>query len=132
MNCPNCNNIIPDDSIFCPECGLQQRDIAPTPTAPDFDKAVSEPEAPVFNETAPTSEGAKLGGIPKEVPVFGAPAAEPEPTSPSGAAFAATAAPAPQAEHPSTLPPSPPMRHPFRQSKKRPTPPRTVLPSHPL
>lgn len=96
MNCPNCNNIIPDDSIFCPECGLQQRDIAPTPTAPDFDKAVSEPEELVFNETAPTSEGARLGGIPKEVPVFGAPAAEPETTSPSGAAFAATAAPAPE------------------------------------
>lgn len=77
MNCPNCNNIIPDDSIFCPECGLQQRDIPPVSEAPAFDRAVSESEAHVFNETAPTSESPDLGNIPKEAPIFDAPATAP-------------------------------------------------------
>ncbi len=96
MNCPNCNNIIPDDSIFCPECGLQQRDITPPPKAPDYDRSASEPEAPAFNETAQISEEAELGAIPKEVPTFDAPAAASYPTSPSEAVFTATATPAPE------------------------------------
>lgn len=44
MNCPNCNNIIPDDSIFCPECGLQQRNITPAPKTPAFDETAPTPE----------------------------------------------------------------------------------------
>lgn len=63
MNCSKCNALVPDDSVFCPECG--QKIEAPAPAAPETPAAPVEApvEAPAAEKAAPINVGAIMDKI---------------------------------------------------------------------
>ena len=61
MLCPNCQNEVPDDGLFCPNCGtpLAQTETAVTPEAESVEQTVDKaPEAEAVGQTAESTEEA--------------------------------------------------------------------------
>lgn len=71
MNCPNCHNLIPDGSKFCPECGTAVPVQIREEYKPDTQYVPSEPQQSVQYEAAP-QQSAQFDAPPQQNGQFNA------------------------------------------------------------